>query len=310
MKTPKLDKTKALFSAGRKIELRQDPGVKSPWESPSMSKGKTLIYSCVFFNENYIQLLDLLVKSYKLYGRPSRQVHYLVICNPSFRNKIRKLFKGSNITVKIWSLPKRIVRTKFEACYSRLKIFDWFHINLYKKILYLDCDILITNPINRLLNFPLENKLYALREGYTTKAFWGGLFFDEKEHPRNRRGFSSGVLLFNNNIIMKDLFSKILTHIEGNGSKPPYGWEWTDQPFIVYHAIKNDLYNNMKLIGMIRNINNFNELDKFQDGGINQSVTHFPGGVGAYKCKFEKMTEFMKVILDFKIMKSLKKAKK
>ena len=41
---------------------------------------KTIIYSCVFFNEKYIHLINLLLKSYKLFGNSSNDVDYLIIC--------------------------------------------------------------------------------------------------------------------------------------------------------------------------------------------------------------------------------------
>ena len=46
---------------------------------------KTIIYSCVFFNETYINLINLLLKSYKLFGNSSGDVDYLIICNPDFQ---------------------------------------------------------------------------------------------------------------------------------------------------------------------------------------------------------------------------------
>ena len=48
---------------------------------------KTIIYSCVFFNETYINLINLLLKSYKLFGNSSCDVDYLIICNPDFQKK-------------------------------------------------------------------------------------------------------------------------------------------------------------------------------------------------------------------------------
>ena len=48
---------------------------------------KTIIYSCVFFNEKYINLINLLLKSYKLFGNSSDDVDYLIICNPNFQKK-------------------------------------------------------------------------------------------------------------------------------------------------------------------------------------------------------------------------------
>ena len=99
---------------------------------------KKIIYSCVFFNEKYIELIQLLLKSYKLFGNSTENIDYLIICNPNFKNKIQLLFDKLNINGKIWCLD---LETIFEAGYSRLKIFDYPLINDYDKILYLDCNI-------------------------------------------------------------------------------------------------------------------------------------------------------------------------
>ena len=74
------------------------------------------------------------------------------------------------------------------------------------KILYLDCDILVTNSINNILDFQLENKLYALKEDCNIS--WHCEMFTDEEYKLLDKScaFSSGILLFNNNIIIKDLF--------------------------------------------------------------------------------------------------------
>lgn len=244
---------------------------------------KTIIYSCVFFNEKYIDLINLLLKSYKLFGNSPDDVDYLIICNPDFQKKIQLIFDNLDIKGKIWCLD---LKTVFEAAYSRLKIFDYPNINLYNKILYLDCDILVTNSINNILDFELENKLYALQEGNTDHEWWGGLFFDKNP---NCSAFTSGILLFNNNTIIKDLFSQILLHIHNHiaSNSPIPGC--LDQPFIVYHAVKNNLYDNQKLINIVvNNPDNFN----------NETISHFLGeGFGSYGSKIIKMTNFMHNII-------------
>jgi len=243
---------------------------------------KTIIYSCVFFNEKYINLINLLLKSYKLFGNSLYDVDYLIICNPNFQKKIQAIFDNLNISGKIWCID---LKTKFEAGYSRLKIFDYPDINFYNKILYLDCDILVTNSINNIFDFKLKNKLYALQEGRTDRVSHGKQFFDNNP---NCSAFTSGILLFNNNIIIKDLFSQILLHIHNHITSMLHIPGCLDQPFIVYHAVKNNLYDNKKLINIvINNPNNFN----------NETISHFPGGVGHYESKIVKMTNFMNNVM-------------
>ena len=242
---------------------------------------KTIIYSCVFFNEKYINLINLLLKSYKLFGNSPDDVDYLIICNTDFLNKIKAIFDNLNISGKIWCID---LKTKFEAGYSRLMIFNYPDINLYNKILYLDCDILVTNSINNILDFQLENKLYALKEN-CHRIFHCEIFTDEEYKFLDKSSvFSSGILLFNNNMIIKDLFSQILLHIHNHiTSRLPIP-VCLDQPFIVYYAVKNNLYDNQKLINIV--IDNPNKYN-------NETISHFPGGPGHYVSKIIKMTNYM-----------------
>ena len=246
---------------------------------------KTIIYSCVFFNEKYLHLINLLLKSYKLFGNSSDDVDYLIICNPNFQKKIQSIFDNLNISGKIWCID---LKNKFEAGYSRLKIFDYPDINLYNKILYLDCDILVTNSINNILDFQLENQIYVLKE-CCHRFHHCQLFTDEEYNLLDKSSvFSSGILLFNNNIKIKDLFSQILLHINNHITNNLPIPTCLDQPFIVYHAVKSNLYNNQKLINIvINNPKNFN----------NQTISHFPGGPGHYESKIVKMTNFMNNIM-------------
>lgn len=254
---------------------------------------KIIIYSCIFFNDNYIDLLNLLLKSYKLFGNPSDCIDYLIICSPEFKKKIKKILNSLNIKGKIWCLD---LKTQFDACCSRLKIFDYPDIKFYNKILYLDCDVLITNSIDKVLDLPIDNKIYALQE--ECHRFFHCQLFNDKEYKLLDKSctFSSGVLLFNNNIKIKNLFSEILVHI--NKELKKYNYEqvfkqkkqvnfrhiFGDQPFIVYQTVKNNLYDNKKLINLvINNPNNFN----------GETISHFPNGPGKCEDKINKMKSYM-----------------
>lgn len=242
--------------------------------------GKTLIYSCVFFNEKYVELLRLLLKSYVLFGNPRKDIDYLVICNPDYKENVDKAFREIEIEGKIWDLD---LKTLFEAGYSRLFIFDYPNINEYDKILYLDCDILVSNNISNLIDFELENKIYALKEGNTNHPYWGGQFFPDGHNVVE--AYSSGILLFNNNVIIKQLFKTILDHINRHKEQELPIPDCLDQPFIVYHSITQQLYNNEKLIEFC--LNNPDHV-----GCQGETILHFPGGPGFYNNKIMRMTWF------------------
>ena len=253
-----------------------------------------LIYSCVFFQKRYINLINLLLKSYILYGGNNLNIDYLIICDPIFKNKINTIFKNLNINGKIWCLN---LNTKFEACCSRLKIFEYVNINNYSKILYLDCDILITNELSNILKFPLEDNIYALQEGNTDHHFWGKQLFNPNP---NIPAFTSGILLFNNCLTIKNLFVDILNHINTELKKLNYkplfkqnievdfNKLFGDQPFIVYHSITKNLYNNTKLINIV-----VNNPSKFNG----ETISHFPGGPGNYESKISKMTDYLNNVM-------------
>ena len=249
-----------------------------------------LIYSTVFFNEKYINLINLLLKSYKFFGNASDNIDYLIICNPDFKKKIQAIFNNLKINGKIWCLD---LSTKFEACWSRYKIFNYPNIKLYNKILYLDCDILITNSINKVLDLQLENILYALQEGNTNHEYWGKYHF--KNNNPNCSAFTSGILLFNNHSSIKNLFNITLNHISDHINNNLSITDCLDQPFIVYNAINNNLYNNTKLNTFVINNPNLktgNVLEVYREF-TNQSICHFPGVPGLYLSKYNKIKNFL-----------------
>ena len=241
-----------------------------------------LIYSCIFFNETFIDLYSLLLKSYILFGNTNDNIDYLIICNPELKDKIQKMFDTLHINGKIWCVKLKSI---FEIGCSKLQIFNYPHINSYHKILYLNYNVLITDSINNILDLPLDNKLYAPQEGNTNHDLWGKEFFNNNP---NCSAFTTDILLFNNNTIINKLFSQILMHIYShikNNSSITY---LLDQPFIVYHAIKENIYDNQKLTNLVtNNPNHFN----------GQTIFHFQGRPNDYKNIIIKMDYFMKNIL-------------
>lgn len=246
---------------------------------------KKLIYSCVFFNDKYIDLIRLLLKSYKLFGDSSDDTDYLIICNLDFQKKIQEIFSTLGINGFTWCID---VKTMFESSEARLKIFNYPNIDIYNKILYLDCDILITNSLNKILDLSLENKLYALKEN-CHRLHHCCLFNDGEYKLLDKNcAFSTGILLFNNNSIIKDLFSKILLHITEYFKKKLPVPICLEQPFIIYNAVKLNLYDNQILINKVVNNPNI-----FQG----ETICHFPGGPGHYHRKIVKMSNFMNDIM-------------
>ena len=129
-----------------------------------------------------------------------------------------------------------------------------------------------------------------MSEGTIGDEYHGREFFDFSKIDIKKTAFTSGILLFNNCIEVKTLFKNILFYINlnisNNGIKPiAY-----DQAFLNYHAIINNLYNNTLLNEY--SINNPGTFD------YKYVLCHFPGGVGNYENKFDKMSYYLLHLFD------------
>tara|TARA_Y100000591_G_C21823309_1_gene694980 strand:+ start:566 stop:1576 length:1011 start_codon:yes stop_codon:yes gene_type:complete len=249
---------------------------------------KKIIYSCIFFNKNYIELVKLLLKSYKLFGNASQDIDYLIICDPDYKTSVQRVFDSLNMNGKIWCLD---LKTKFEAGYSRLKIFQYPEIHLYDTILYLDCDILILNDIGKVLDIPLENKIYAVKE--KMHRIHHCQFFSDEEYKlvNTNSAFSSGIMYFNNCEKIKTFFSNILLDIYRHLSENKTIPHCLDQPFIVYRAIKEDIYNNQSLHGIATNT------PQQLNSDSSESICHFSNCPGHYESKVMYMRYIMDMLL-------------
>jgi hypothetical protein len=172
----------------------------------------------------------------------------------------------------------------YKACMARLDLFDLDSTKRYKKILYLDTDILVKKKLGPIFDLVKEDKLYVLKEGTITSDtnYWGKSLFGEEVHLyRDKSAFTSGILLFNNCDTMKTLFENIKKDIQ----KRPELCTFYDQPFIVYNAFKYNLYENTTLTKSFA-VNNSQDINSIY------TIHHFPGGVGRYDVKIERMTKF------------------
>jgi FkbM family methyltransferase len=223
-----------------------------------------LIYSAIFFNEGYLALVDLLLESYQRTGNTTNK--YLIITSPVYKKRIQAFFDKYEIDGDIWCLN---VFTQFDACCARLHIFSYSDIDKYENLLYLDCDVLITNPIDPIFDIQLEEKLYAMSFEDANVDDWGngGYLFKENkvDIAKDRTTFSSCIMLFKNCERIKSLFSDIIAHIK---ERVPEQYDLKgsfDQDFIIYHCFIQDCYNNTYMNKFARN----NQLEDDKDMILN-----------------------------------------
>lgn len=187
-----------------------------------------------------------------------------------------------------------------KACKARLDLFNLASVKNYKKILYLDTDILVKDNINKVFDVCEEEFLYTLEEGEidSDTDFWGkSLFGNELYNYKDKKAFTSGMLLFKNCEKIRYLFNKINEDI----INIPFYNVCHDQPFIVYNAFKYNLYNNQILKSLVVNNDKNIHSDKV--------IHHFSGGPGVYAHKIYDMTIFLNNIKDFTINDNINKAK-
>ena len=213
---------------------------------------KNLIYTCIFYNKQYIDMLYLLLESIYIYGNLNDNIDILIYTNTEFKNTIcESIFNCKNIIFEI--NDNYTVLT--DAFFARLDLFDFNIINNYNKILYLDSDIIIIDDINKIFELNINNIIYANEEGSidnTTSEAWGCSFFkNDLDKYEDKTAFSSGVLLFNNHNIIKNLFEEIKNHVKNDKEKDILN-EFHDQPYFVYHCKKNNLIDNKLLNNFIK----------------------------------------------------------
>jgi predicted O-methyltransferase YrrM len=254
------------------------------------------IFCCIFNQEKYIDMFYLLLESIFIYGKLDNNTDILVYTSTLFMNIIKKShLYNEKIKFKI----NDTYTTIDNACKSRLDLFE-LSIDNYNKILYLDTDIIIKDAINTVFNVCTEDILYVLEEGTidSDSDYWGkSLFGDEIVNYTNKSAFSSSVILFNNCNVIKELFCNIKNDIINRGAVCSFH----DQPYIVYNAVKYNLYNNKILCSFVENY--YNNIYN------NKVIHHFAGGPGNYTYKINKMTLFLNNIKDNTIISNITIAK-
>ena len=249
-----------------------------------------LVYFCVFYNKDYFKLLEILLLSLKFYSS-TESFDILVLTSPEFKNSVEELSSKFSLKIDIMTIN---LTTIFQAACARLQIFSYKNITNYEKILYLDTDIIIKSDLAPIFNFQLNDILYGIESGHLYSPSFGNQFFDFKKIDAGKTGLNSGTLLFNNCLQIRDLFSRIQGHINAftdAGATVPY---CMDQPFINFHAVRDELYDNQLL-------NPYVSLYEGTDNVANYStsiICHFSFPIGNFWSKYERMVKFLVKLAD------------
>jgi len=123
-----------------------------------MAEKKSLIYLAVFINPDFINLVELLLTSLKLYGGIDlTKTDLMVITDEGLKPKVDEVALKLGLPIQYYYLS---INTKWQSSAARLEIFQNKYIDNYDTILYIDTDVLVNKNINTLLNLPiLDDKL-------------------------------------------------------------------------------------------------------------------------------------------------------
>ena len=248
---------------------------------------------CVFHNEEYLQLLIMLLNSILLYGNINFSTHLLIYTTTNFQQKIRQCLQNSlyfpmnnanylTFISKIYFQINDNYTTLNDACKSRLDIFEFPITKSYSKILYMDVDCVVQKSIAAMFDILKKDIVYAVQEGSIDNDMWGKTLFGcEIDQYEDKTAFSSGIMLFKNTEKIKKLF-EITKYdmITRKGLDTFY-----DQPYIVYNLKKFRSVDNKQLLTYINN-NNDNSFD-------NKIIIHFYGDVGVFLHKYNNMKKLM-----------------
>lgn len=169
---------------------------------------KTLVYYTLGCSRGYIDMLELSVQSLrKVYTGGIG-----VICDESMIYECQQRMPD----VIFWSVPDS--STGSVASMNKINIYDFIHVNDYDRVLYLDTDILVINPIDSYFeNIIEEDMLYVYTE--TTKQenhkelYWSLQNYSEEDYAFFRREsilpFNAGTFGFVSTQAMKDNFESI-----------------------------------------------------------------------------------------------------
>ncbi len=103
------------------------------------------IFCCVFNQEEYVNMLFLLLESIFTYGKLDETTDILVYTSTPFMNTIKQSHLDDG---KIKFEINDTYNTIDTSCKARLDLFDLPSIQKYSKILYLDTDIIVKDDIS------------------------------------------------------------------------------------------------------------------------------------------------------------------
>lgn len=187
---------------------------------------KNLIYFSVFGSDEYVSIFERLLKS--IYAVCNQSLFDLmVITDANTKAKIEAL----EVVSKFAAFDYFLVKTPgggVDASIQKLQIFKYPKIDRYAKILFLDCDILATFPLEEIFWQNIDSTKIEVASTWdkplaslkTPSVFHVLDYFSPEnikyleETPEKCHPFNAGQFLFSNSLRMKKHFENVLWLME------------------------------------------------------------------------------------------------
>jgi hypothetical protein len=192
--------------------------VAAPVETPGT---KNLIYLSVFGSADYVSLLDRCLKSIGALSDKSAFT-VMIITDAATKAKIQELSSVSQFPALDYFLVET-PKSGIDASIQKLRIFEYPNVDQYAKILFLDCDILVTSPIEQMFATEIDPALIQVASTWDkplanveSPSIYHVLnYFSEENkaylinNPDKCHPFNAGQFLFVNSPRMKKHFENV-----------------------------------------------------------------------------------------------------
>lgn len=180
---------------------------------------KNLVYFTIFSSENYLKVLDYCLQGINKFTT-NKNFDLLFITQESFVPKIQAMTCIKNFNYNFLILSD--IKDPVEASMKKLRVFDYENINQYKKILFLDCDVLPISPIDGLFEKPIDQNCIEVASNpeVSAKTFLDGVYFFTLDYLDDKRRdfinknspipFNAGHFMFVNSERMKQHFKNVV----------------------------------------------------------------------------------------------------
>ena len=252
---------------------------------------KNLIYFTVSHDKKYLLLLDLLLNS--LWKNSKFQdFEILIITTADFREPIQQMTAYSKFIIHMMFVEPPA--DGVESSMNKLRIFEFPLVNRYKRILFLDADIIILNNMDHLFNQDLDtdkiyssihrkfinlhNTVYHSLVAYTPDKL--ALFKANDIHA-----FNAGQFLFCNTDRMRKHFENIIWL--KNNWPGKYFFEQAFMNHYFNHFLLSDIHTLFSAVKFVMVLNDKEAVDLSE---TSFTFAHFIG----HACNFEGKYAFLK----------------